>query len=40
MFFASDATAAANEELHLSTLRNLAFGFAYVHSSRQLAEAL
>ena len=40
VFFASDATAAANEELHLSTLRNLAFGFAYVQSSRQLAEAL
>ncbi len=40
VFFASDATAAANEELHLSTLRNLAFGFAYVHSSRQLVGAL
>lgn len=40
VFFASDATAAANEELHLSSLRNLAFGFAYVLSSRQLAEAL
>jgi isochorismate hydrolase len=40
VFFASDATAAANEDLHLSTLRNLAFGFAYVQSTRQLAEAL
>jgi isochorismate hydrolase len=40
VFFASDATAAANEELHLCTLRNLAFGFAYVQSSSQLAEAL
>jgi len=40
VFFASDATAAVNEELHLSTLRNLAFGFAFVQSSRQLAKAL
>jgi len=40
VFFASDGTAAANEELHLSTLRNLAFGFAYVQSSDQLAEAM
>lgn len=37
VFFASDATATSNEELHLSTLRNLAFGFAYVLSSSQLA---
>ena len=40
VFFASDATATANEELHLSSLRNLAFGFAYVQSSKQLAQAL
>ena len=40
VFFASDATSTANEELHLSTLRNLAFGFAYVQSSRQIAEVL
>jgi isochorismate hydrolase len=40
VFFASDATATANEELHLSTLRNLAFGFAYVQSASQLAKAI
>jgi isochorismate hydrolase len=40
VFFASDATATVNEELHLSTLRNLAFGLAYVQSTAQLVQAL
>jgi nicotinamidase-related amidase len=30
IFFMSDATGSINEELHLATLKNLAFGFAYV----------
>jgi len=30
LFFMSDATGSINEELHLATLKNLAFGFAYV----------
>ncbi|MFQ6104711.1 MAG: isochorismatase family protein [Candidatus Glassbacteria bacterium] len=30
VFFLMDATAAVNEEFHLSTLRNLAYGFAYI----------
>jgi nicotinamidase-related amidase len=30
VFFVSDATAADNSDLHLASLKNLAFGFAYI----------
>jgi isochorismate hydrolase len=30
VFFVSDATATVNEELHLASLKNLAFGFAHI----------
>jgi isochorismate hydrolase len=33
VFFVLDATAAANEEFHLSTLRNLAYGFASINDT-------
>ncbi len=36
VFFISDATATINRDLHLSSLKNLAFGFAYVLSSNEL----
>jgi isochorismate hydrolase len=40
IFFVMDATAAANEEFHLSTLRNLAYGFARVVDSRSILNML
>ncbi|MDQ7821238.1 MAG: isochorismatase family protein [Candidatus Eremiobacteraeota bacterium] len=40
VFFVSDATATADEELHLSSLRNLAYAFAHVESTKGLLEAL
>lgn len=40
IFFISDATATVNTELHLASLKNLAFGFAYVLSTSQLIENL
>ena len=36
VFFVSDATATANDELHLASLKNLAFGFAHIISTEQL----
>lgn len=36
VFFASDATATVNEDLHLSTLKNLAFAFAHVLDAESL----
>ena len=36
VFFVSDATATANDELHVATLKNLAFGFAHIVSTEQL----
>lgn len=36
VFFVADATAAANEELHLASLKNLAFGFTHVVSAAQI----
>lgn len=36
VFFAADATAAPTEELHLATLRNLAYGFAYIVNTKDL----
>jgi len=36
IFFVTDATASANEELHLASLKNLAYGFAYMVSTQDL----
>jgi len=36
VFFVSDATATVNDELHVASLKNLAFGFSYIVSTEQL----
>jgi isochorismate hydrolase len=36
VFFLLDATGTVNEELHLATLKNLAFGFAYVTKTEDI----
>jgi isochorismate hydrolase len=36
VFFLSDATATANEDLHVASLKNLAFGFSHILSTQQL----
>ena len=36
IFFISDATATVNEELHLASLKNLAYGFAHIVSTEEL----
>lgn len=36
VFFVADGTATVNEELHLSSLKNLAFGFAHVTAAKAL----
>jgi len=38
IFFAEDATATVNEELHLASLKNLAFGFAHILSTDQICD--
>ena len=40
VFFVSDTTATANDELHIASLKNLAFGFAHIVSSKQLCRFL
>jgi isochorismate hydrolase len=40
IFFVSDATATVNEELHLASLKNLAYGFAHILSTEQLCGLL
>jgi isochorismate hydrolase len=40
VFFVADATATINEELHLASLRNLAYGFAYVVNTKDMCENL
>jgi len=40
VFFVSDATATVNDELHIASLKNLAFGFAHIISSKQLCHYL
>jgi len=40
VFFVADATAAPTEELHLATLKNLAYGFAYIVTTRDLCNKL
>ena len=40
VFFAADATAAPTEELHLATLKNLAYGFAHIVNTKELCQKL
>ena len=40
VFFMADATAAPTEELHLATLKNLAYGFAYIVNTKELCQKL
>jgi nicotinamidase-related amidase len=40
VFFVSDATATVNDELHIASLKNLAFGFAHIVSTEQLCRYL
>jgi len=40
VFFVADATATANEELHLASLKNLAYAFAHVVSTENTIQAL
>jgi isochorismate hydrolase len=40
VFFVSDATATVNSELHLASLKNLAFGFAHILSTAALCSHL
>ncbi|MCL5036392.1 MAG: isochorismatase family protein [Chloroflexi bacterium] len=40
VFFVSDATAAENDDLHCSSLKNLAYAFAYVVSADELCRQL
>jgi nicotinamidase-related amidase len=40
VFFLSDATGTVNEDLHLATLKNLAFGFAYVTDTEEILKKL
>jgi isochorismate hydrolase len=38
VFFVADATATASEELHLASLKNLAFGFAYIVNTKEICQ--
>jgi len=38
VFFVADATAAANEELHIASLKNLAYGFAYIVNTADICK--
>lgn len=40
VFFLADGTGTINEEMHLASLLNLAFGFAYVTTSDAIATQL
>jgi nicotinamidase-related amidase len=40
VFFVADATATINDELHLATLRNLAYGFSYILDTKGLCSHL
>jgi isochorismate hydrolase len=40
VFFVSDATATANDELHIASLKSLAYGFAHILSTEQLCRHL
>jgi isochorismate hydrolase len=38
VFFVADATATANSELHVASLKNLAYGFAHIVETRQVCK--
>jgi nicotinamidase-related amidase len=38
VFIVADACAAANDELHMATLKNLAYGFAYIVDTKRMLE--
>lgn len=40
VFFSTDGTATSNEELHLATLKNVAYGFGYLVDCKSLERAL
>jgi isochorismate hydrolase len=40
VFFIADATATINEELHLASLKNLAYGFAYIATTEGICQSL
>lgn len=40
VFFVMDGTGTVDEELHLATLKNLAFGFAYVTDTEQISRSV
>jgi isochorismate hydrolase len=40
VFFVADATQTINEELHLASLRNLAYGFAYIVDTKSMCHML
>ena len=40
VFFVSDATATVSEDLHLASLKNLAFGFAHVVDTKKLCTSI
>ena len=40
VFFVSDATATMSEDLHLASLKNLAFGFAHVVDTKELCKSI
>jgi isochorismate hydrolase len=40
VFFVSDATAAMSEDLHLASLKNLAFGFAHIVDTKELCRSI
>lgn len=40
VFFSTDATATSDEELHVATLKNMAYGFAYLVDCQRLKHAL
>ena len=40
VFFVADATATVNEDLHVASLKNLAFGFSYILETEELCRHL
>jgi nicotinamidase-related amidase len=38
VFVVANACAAANDELHMATLKNLAYGFAYITDTKRMLE--
>lgn len=40
VFFSADATATSNSDLHEATLKNMAYGFAYLVDCQRLQDAL